>query len=130
MIEAAEASKFGKGIWNQHLEKTLGIAKPTRDIAPYSWHAHHILFKEALKAAQQELVDQGRDILRKVGIDPLFGKEVLAWAANNPAGQHHIDSLRPLVEELKQLWNSGERTGSEFARILKKHGDFAARRGT
>ena len=84
LIEAAEKSKYGKGVWNHHLEKTLGVAKPTRDIAPYTWHAHHILFKEGLSAAQRELVDQGQDILRKVGIDPLFGKEVLTWAPLNP----------------------------------------------
>ena len=126
LIEAAEKSKHGKGVWNHHLEKTLGIAKPTRDIAPYTWHAHHILFKEGLNAAQKELVDQGQDILRKVGIDPLFGKEVLTWAPLNPKGLHAKPTVDALVKDLQALWDSGIRDKGEFADILKKHGEFAA----
>jgi hypothetical protein len=41
---------------------------------------------------------EGQEILRQVGIDPLFGKEVFVWAPNNPPGQHHIDALQPLVD--------------------------------
>ena len=126
LIEAAEKSKYGKGVWNHHLEKTLGVAKPTRDIAPYTWHAHHILFKEGLRAAQRELVDQGQDILRKVGIDPLFGKEVLTWAPLNPRGLHGKPTVEALVKDLQALWDSGVRNRDEFADILKKHGELAA----
>jgi hypothetical protein len=129
LIEAAEKSKYGKGVWNHHLEKTLGVAKPTRDIAPYTWHAHHILFKEGLSAAQRELVDQGQDILRKVGIDPLFGKEVLTWAPLNPKGLHAKPTVDALVKDLQALWDSGERNASEFAKVLKVHGDKAAKMG-
>jgi hypothetical protein len=120
LIEAAEKSKYGKGVWNHHLEKTLGVAKPTRDIAPYTWHAHHILFKEGLRAAQRELVDQGQDILRKVGIDPLFGKEVLTWAPNGVEDQHSHSTLLSLIEDLRELANDAA-PKSEYVKILREH---------
>ncbi len=57
-------------------------------------HVHHILFKIGNGAAQQELVKEGQEILRKYGIDPIVGEENLVWAPNRVAGQHDIAALK------------------------------------
>jgi hypothetical protein len=91
-------------------------------------HAHHILFKKGLGPAQQTLVDEGQAILRKVGIDPIYGKENLVWAPWRVARQHGIESLTKVVERLREL----DRLGADyddFAAALKELGEIAARRG-
>ncbi len=40
-------------------------------------HAHHILYKKGRGSAQQELVQEGQQILREAGIDPIMGPENL-----------------------------------------------------
>ncbi|WP_199690460.1 AHH domain-containing protein [Roseburia sp. 1XD42-34] len=70
-------------------------------------HAHHILFKKGLGDAQQKLVQEGQDILRKYGIEPLIGKENLVWAPNRVAGQHSIAALENVVNQLKAVDAAG-----------------------
>jgi hypothetical protein len=77
---------------------------------------------------QADLVKEGQRILRQVGIDPLFGKEVFVWAPLHAKGQHHTDTADDLVRDLKALWDSGSRSKQKFADILKKHGEIAAGR--
>jgi hypothetical protein len=127
-FEVRELGKnWGYSFWGKHLEQTLGVAKPTTPLPNgYKWHAHHILFKEGSGEKQQLLVKEGQEILRKVGIDPLFGKEVLTWAPLNPKGLHAKPTVDALVKDLQALWDSGIRDKGEFADILKKHGEFAA----
>ena len=43
-------------------------------------HAHHILFRTGLGSRQKALVAEGQELLRRYGIDPIFGKENLVWA--------------------------------------------------
>ena len=71
-------SDRGRTAWKDYLTGIKGAA-PVDMPNP---HAHHILFKKGLGEAQQLLVREGQDLLRKVGIDPLFGEEVLYWAPN------------------------------------------------
>jgi hypothetical protein len=115
--------------WGKHLEQTLGVAKPTTPLPNDDvWHAHHILFKSGQVGKQADLVKEGQEILRQVGIDPLFGKEVFVWAPLHAKGQHHTDTADDLVRDLKALWDSGSRSKQKFADILKKHGEIAAGR--
>ena len=90
-------------------------------------HAHHILFKKGLREAQQMLVRKGQDLLRKVGIDPLFGEEVLYWAPNGVKDQHSHETLLSLIEDLRKLAASQEER-SEYVEVLKKHAAVAAGR--
>jgi hypothetical protein len=127
-----DAVKAGKLDWGDYLEKTLKVAKPTTPLPNgYKWHAHHILFKEGLSDEQKLLVKEGQEILRQVGIDPLFGKEVFVWAPNNPPGQHHIDSLRPLVDALTKSLKGpdGKPYYQNIVDILDEFGRDAAKRG-
>lgn len=125
-------NNWGYSFWGKHLEQTLGVAKPTTPLPNgYKWHAHHILFKEGLKGNQQLLVKEGQEILRQVGIDPLFGKEVFVWAPNNPPGQHDIVALQPLVDALRKSPKGpdGKPVYKAIVAILEKFGREAAKRG-
>jgi hypothetical protein len=73
------------------------------------------------------LVREGQDLLRKVGIDPLFGKEVLYWATNGVKDQHSHSTLLSLIEDLRKLAASQEER-SEYVEVLKKHAAVAAGR--
>jgi hypothetical protein len=90
-------------------------------------HAHHILFKKGLGEAQQMLVREGQDLLRKVGIDPLFGEEVLYWAPNGVKDQHSHSTLLSLIEDLRELANDTA-PKSEYVKILREHATKAADR--
>ena len=74
---------------------------------------------------------EGQEILRQVGIDPLFGKEVFVWAPNNPPGQHHIDALQPLVDALMKSPKGpdGKPYYQNIVDILDEFGRDAAKRG-
>jgi hypothetical protein len=90
-------------------------------------HAHHVLFKKGLREAQQGLVREGQDLLRKVGIDPLFGEEVLFWAPNGVDGQHSGATLLSLIEDLRLL-KKRKAPRSEYARVLAEHAQTASNR--
>ena len=81
-----------------------------------------------LGARQQALAKEGQAILRKVGIDPFYGKENLVWAPLRATNQHHIDSLRPVVDQLRKLDRAGA-DYDDFVRELQKLGQAAARGG-
>lgn len=87
-------------------------------------HAHHILFKVGNGEKQKELVKQGREILRKYGIDPIAGKEVLCWAPNRVLGQHSYDTLKELVDELQFVDELKLTKGIKYKRILKTMESF------
>jgi len=113
-----EGFDFGK-----HLRGVIGDP-PKGMVDP---HAHHILFKKGLGPVQQALIDEGQAILRKVGIDPIYGKENLIWAPWRVSKQHGIESLQKVVDELRAL----ERAGGDyddFVDLLKKLGKIAAER--
>ncbi|MEI3614142.1 hypothetical protein [Pseudogracilibacillus sp. SO30301A] len=94
---------------------------PTAMIDP---HAHHILFKRGLGQKQQELIREGQEILRKYGIEPIIGKENLAWAPNRVAGQHGIERLQHIVDKLKEVDSFGG-TREKMIDMLKLLGEEA-----
>ncbi|MCZ7647445.1 MAG: AHH domain-containing protein [Planctomycetota bacterium] len=109
--------------WKKYLTKKIGSA-PDGMANP---HAHHILFKEGLGSAQQRLVGEGQAILRRHGIDPVYGVENLIWAPNRVKGQHGIDALQGVVDQLKAV----DRAGGDYddiVRVLKELGEVAANR--
>ena len=116
-------SDKGRTAWKDYLTGIKGAA-PSDMPNP---HAHHILFKKGLGEAQQMLVHEGQDLLRKVGIDPLFGEEVLYWAPNGVKDQHSHETLLSLIEDLRKLAASQEER-SEYVEVLKKHAAVAAGR--
>ncbi|MGD7007019.1 pre-toxin TG domain-containing protein [Metabacillus sp. 84] len=97
---------------------------PTAMIDP---HAHHILFKKGLGEAQRELVQEGQEILRKYGIEPVIGKENLVWAPNRVAGQHSIVALENVVNQLKAVDAAGADI-DDIIEILEDLGKQAASR--
>ncbi|MDT2047708.1 AHH domain-containing protein [Priestia flexa] len=97
---------------------------PTAMIDP---HAHHILFKKGLGEAQQKLVQEGQELLRKYGIDPIIGKENLVWAPNRVAGQHSIAALENVVNQLKAVDAAGADL-DDIIEILQDLGKQAASR--
>ncbi len=113
--ELVENMNFGK-----YLSAMVG-APPANMCDP---HAHHILFKVGNGEKQKELVKQGREILRKYGIDPIAGKEVLCWAPNRVLGQHSYDTLKELVDELQFVDELKLTKGIKYKRILKTMESF------
>jgi hypothetical protein len=73
--------------------ESLGLPMPMD-----GWHAHHILFKEGLRAAQQALVVEGQELLWEAGIHPIVGPENLVWAPLRVKDQHSIKTLQRTVE--------------------------------
>src|SRR5690625_4331670 len=123
--ELSEISKkmFDLGITKEYNEALIKIDfgkylrgligdPPTAMIDP---HAHHILFKKGLGEAQQKLVQEGQELLRKYGIEPIIGKENLVWAPNRVAGQHNISDLENVVNQLKAV----DATGADLDDIIK-----------
>jgi len=90
-------------------------------------HAHHILFKKSLGEDQQKFVQEGQEILRKYGIDPIIGKENLVWAPNRIAGQHSIAALENVVNQLKAVDAAGADL-DDIIEILEDLGKQAASR--
>jgi len=113
--------------FNDYLREKIG--DPPKDMVfP---HAHHILFKKGYKGTQQSLVKEGQDLLRRYGIDPVFGVENLVWAPNRIVGQHDTKALRYVVEQLKIIENFGGTPASiqrKLIKQLKLLGELAASR--
>ena len=90
-------------------------------------HAHHILFKKGLGQKQQELVREGQEILRGYGVDPIIGEENLVWAPNAVIGQHSLDALENVVNQLKTVEIEGG-DFDDFVEVLEELGNLASRR--
>ncbi len=106
-----------------HLRKLKG-PPPSDMIDP---HAHHILFKEGNGPAQKALVKEGQEILNRFDIDPIMGEENLTWAPNRVATQHGIETLRNIVNSLKEIEEAGgDRT--DVTTKLNELGEAAANR--
>ncbi|WP_240458699.1 AHH domain-containing protein [Virgibacillus sp. Bac330] len=114
--EALIKIDFGK-----YLRELIG-EPPSAMIDP---HAHHILFKKGLGQKQQELVQEGQEILKKYGIEPVIGKENLVWAPNRIAGQHGIERLQHIVNKLKEVDSFGGNR-EKIVEMLKLLGEEAA----
>ncbi|MDM5293215.1 T7SS effector LXG polymorphic toxin [Peribacillus simplex] len=97
---------------------------PTAMINP---HAHHILFKKGLGQKQQELVREGQEILRRYGIDPIIGKENLVWAPNAVIGQHSLDALEEVVNQLRAI-EAMDGDFDDIVEALEDLGDIASTR--
>lgn len=93
----------------------------------YDPHSHHIVFKKGNVKAQKELVKEGQDILREYDIDPILGLENLVWAPNRVKGQHGIEALRSVVENIKKVRDAGG-DRDDMVEMLEKLGDIAKRR--
>lgn len=106
--------------YGTHLEKIIGPAP----VDMKSKHAHHILFKVGNGAAQQQLVQRGQAILRKHGIDPIYGKENLVWAPNM-TGQHVKERLEKIVFKLEKIDSIGG-ARDEIIETLRDFGEKAA----
>ena len=60
-----------------------------------------ILYLKRKWKSPKELVKEGQEILKEYDIDPILGLENLVWAPNRVKGQHGIESLRNVVDNLK-----------------------------
>ncbi|MEG7355566.1 AHH domain-containing protein [Bacillus sp. 0209A] len=109
--------------YGAYLKKNIG--NPPSDM--YDPHAHHIVFKKGNGKAQKELVKEGQDILREYDIDPILGLENLVWAPNRVKGQHGIEALRNVVENIKKVRDAGG-DRDDMVEMLEKLGDIAKRR--
>ena len=120
VTEAYEAAMknvdFGKYL------RTIAGEPPANMVNP---HAHHILFKTGSGEAQQALVKEGQELLRKYGIDPIVGAENLTWAPNRIAGQHNVDRLQHVVNKLKEVDAFGG-TKEKMTDMLRLLGEEAA----
>ncbi|MCK1992173.1 hypothetical protein GW626_17615 [Peribacillus muralis] len=109
--------------YGSYLKKNIG--NPPSDM--YDPHAHHIVFKKGNGEAQKELVKEGQEILREYDIDPILGLENLVWAPNRVKGQHGIEALRNVVDNIKKVRDAdGDR--DDMVEMLNKLGDIAKRR--
>jgi Pretoxin HINT domain len=94
---------------------------PTGMINP---HPHHILQKKGLPGKQRELVIEGQEILRRNGVDPIFGTENLVWAPNKG---HTIAAQQSLIDDLRAVDAAGGGY-NRIVEILQVHGMIAASR--
>lgn len=117
-------SEYESFNFGDYLEYDLGIPRP---LAMQRLHAHHILRKKGRNSVEQALVDEGQNILRRYGIDPVFGKENLTWAPQYAEGQHTKESLLYVVTVLKKVEGSGGDKAA-IVKALKKLGKMAAER--
>lgn len=112
------ADNYGKYLKDNIGDPPSGMTDP---------HAHHILYKKGRGANQQSLVREGQDILKKHGIDPIWGLENLTWAPNRVNGQHRTETLQDLVNDLKAVDAAGGGK-DDIVNVLRDHGDRAAGR--
>lgn len=112
--------KFNYGAYLKNLigEPPEGMTDP---------HAHHILFKEGNGSTQKALVREGQELLRRYDIDPVYGVENLTWAPNRVSGQHGVDALRNVVNQLKQAEQFGG-SRADIVKQLERLGQLAAQR--
>ncbi|MEK3806969.1 AHH domain-containing protein [Bacillus sp. FSL H8-0547] len=107
---------------------TASVAVTTSSmINPHAHHTHHILFKKGLGETQQKLVQEGQEILKRYGIDPIICKENLVWAPNSVIGQHSLDSLEKVVNRLKTVEEMGGDI-DDIVEALDDLGDIASTR--
>ena len=109
--------------YGAYLKKNIG--NPPSDM--YDPHAHHIVFKKGNGAAQKELVREGQEILREYDIDPILGLENLVWAPNRVKGQHGIEALTNVVDNIRKVRDAGG-DREDMVEMLEKLGDIAKRR--
>ncbi|MGD6816619.1 T7SS effector LXG polymorphic toxin [Metabacillus sp. 113a] len=109
--------------YGAYLRKNKGA--PPEDM--YDPHAHHIVFKKGNGKEQKELVKEGQEILIEYDIDPISGLENLVWAPNRVKGQHGIEALRNVVENIKKVKDAGG-DRDDMVEMLEKLGDIAKRR--
>ena len=109
--------------FNEYLRNLTG--EPPVDMN--SAHAHHILFKTGRGKAQQLLVQEAQELLRRNGIDPIAGPENLVWAPMYAKGQHSLASLKQLVDALKAADAAGGGYDA-IVEVLRDFGDTASRR--
>ncbi|WP_410170721.1 hypothetical protein [Clostridium felsineum] len=111
--------------------KTIDIGKHLKNIkgAPpadmINAHAHHILFKNGLGKTQKKLVLEGQKILRKYGIDPIIGGENLVWAPNGVIGQHNLEAIQNVVNQLKAVEDAGG-DYDDIVEVLEELGELAS----
>lgn len=126
-VESEVSGKVNSNVdqinYGAYLKKNIG--NPPSDM--YDPHAHHIVFKKGNGEAQKELVKEGQEILREYDIDPILGLENLVWAPNRVKGQHGIEALRNVVDNIKKVRDAdGDR--DDMVEMLNKLGDIAKRR--
>ncbi len=109
--------------YGAYLKKNLG--DPPSDM--YDPHAHHIVFKKGNGVSQKELVKEGQEILKEYDIDPILGLENLVWAPNRVKGQHGIEALSNVVDNIKKVRDAGG-DRDDMVEMLNKLGDVAKRR--
>ncbi len=61
-----------------------------------------LYLKREMEKPKKELVKEGQEILKEYDIDPILGLENLVWAPNRVKGQHGIEALRNVVDNLKK----------------------------
>jgi hypothetical protein len=83
-------------------------------------HAHHILYKKGIGEAQQALVKEGQAILRRYGIDPIFGPENLVWAPKSAKGQHGAERLLQLEDVERRVRDVAQRIDGEFGDAIPR----------
>ncbi|WP_419960704.1 hypothetical protein [Psychrobacillus sp. BM2] len=93
----------------------------------YDPHAHHIVFKKGNGVSQKELVKEGQEILKEYDIDPILGLKNLVWAPNRVKGQHGIEALSNVVDNIKKVRDAGG-DRDDMVEMLNKLGDVAKRR--
>ena len=114
------SAKFDFGRYLRKLagEPPIGMNDP---------HAHHILFKEGRGDAQKALVVEGQALLRRFGIDPIYGAENMTWAPMRVRQQHGIESLQNVVNRLNEVESAGG-DRDDIIMMLLRLGQEAARR--
>lgn len=70
---------------------------------------------------------EGQKILREYDIDPIMGVENLVWAPNRVKGQHGIEALKNVVDNIKKVKDTGG-DRDDTVEMLDKLGEIAKMR--
>ncbi|MEM0992930.1 MAG: hypothetical protein AAGI49_07820 [Bacteroidota bacterium] len=105
--------------WGNYLENTLGVKKPTSNVA---LHAHHIVAKIGNKKAAP-FAEKSREILEKHNINPYFDKDNLVWSPSKNV--HGAKQQELIYDTLKKADDSGA-DESMIRQVLRELGEKAA----
>jgi hypothetical protein len=116
-LNSPKVNDPGRVLRDAGIEPAVGMKQP---------HAHHVVYENGIGKAQQAVVKEGQEILRRHGLDPVKGLENLVWAPN-VKGQHNLANLTAVVDDLKAADAAGLGK-NELIAILRDHANAAAAR--
>lgn len=111
----------GGGTWADYITRKGGGEASTS--GPIN-HGHHIFLKKGRGKEGRAISEEGQQILRDTGIDPIIGLENLTHAPLNGVGIHTRATQKEILEGLRSL-KAKEAPKQEYDDLLNQYGEKA-----